>query len=312
MKILVTGANGFIGRALCAYLIREDIQIVPIVRRPSDVPGSLVLQADEDASWLAALQGCDAVVHLGGQSKAFDGAQDQLFALQEANVRPALRLYQRAARASVRRFVFLSSVKVNGESTAPDSSFSPEDTPAPNDAYAVSKWEAEKQLWALAKESGPELVVIRSPIVYGPGVKGNFSSLVNWIKKGIPLPLGCVHNKRSMIAVENLSSFIATCSDLDRSPEAANQTFLVSDGTPVSTTELLRQIATAYQTNARLFCLPACFMQVCFRFLGKCAQADRLLGSLVLNDTKCRDLLGWTPPITMAQQLQRMQSATGF
>jgi nucleoside-diphosphate-sugar epimerase len=268
-----------------------------------------VLQADEHVGWLAALQGCDAVVHLAGQAKAYDGAQNLSVALREANVTPALRLYQRATQAAVRRFIFLSSAKVNGERTAPNASFSPEDMPTPEDAYAISKWEAEQQLWALAKQSGPELVVIRPPLVYGPGVKGNFASLINWIQKGIPLPLACVHNKRSMIAVENLSSFIALCANSKRSPKAAKQTFLVSDGTPVSTTDLLRQIAIAHQTKARLFCVSPRVMQYCFRFLGRTAQADRLLGSLVLNDKKCRDLLGWVPPITMAEQLQRMQSA---
>jgi nucleoside-diphosphate-sugar epimerase len=309
MKILVTGANGFIGKALCAYLVRKDIQVVPVVRRPSDIAGALVLQADDHAGWLAALQECDAVVHLAGQAKAYDGAQDLSVALREANVMPTLRLYQRAMQASVRRFVFLSSAKVNGECTAPNESFNPEDTPAPKDAYAVSKWEAEQQLWALAKETGPEVVVIRPPLVYGPGVKGNFSALVNWIKKGVPLPLACVRNKRSIIAVENLSSFIALCADPVRSPKASKQTFLVSDGTPVSTTELLRQIATAHQTKVRLFCLSPRLMQYCSGLLGKTAQADRLLGSFVLNDIKSRDLLGWAPPITMAEQLQRMQSA---
>jgi nucleoside-diphosphate-sugar epimerase len=229
--------------------------------------------------------------------------------MHEANVAPALALYHRATLANVRRFVFLSSAKVNGERTAPGASFSPEDIPAPENAYAVSKWEAEQQLWAVAKQSGPQLVVIRPPLVYGPRVKGNFAAVVKWIQKGIPLPLACVHNERSMIAVENLSSFIALCADPDRSPRAANQTFLVSDGVPVSTTELLRQIAAAHKTKARLFCIPPCFMQICFCLLGKSAQADRLLGSLVLNDTKNQELLDWVPPITMAEQLQRMHSA---
>ena len=309
MKVLVTGANGFIGQALCAYLAQQNIQVVAVVRRACGQLNSRVLQADDDAGWLVALQGCDAVVHLAGQAKVDAQASDPSRALQEANVAPALAVYKRATQAGVKRFIFLSSAKVNGERTAPGARFSPEDTPAPEDAYAVSKWEAEQQLRALAYQTGPELIVIRPPLVYGPGVKGNFAALVQWVQKGIPLPLACVPNKRSMIAVENLSSFIALCADRDRSPRAVNQTFLVSDGTPVSTTELLRQIAIAYQNKARLFCLPSRLMQSCFRFLGKSAQADRLLGSLVLNDTKSRELLDWAPPITMAQQLQRMQSA---
>ena len=197
---------------------------------------------------------------------------------------------------------------MNGERTAPGTSFTPEATPAPEDAYAHSKWQAEQRLRKLIQQSGPELVVIRPPLVYGPGVKGSFAALAHWVQKGVPLPLACVHNKRSIIAVENLCSLIALCVDRERSPKAINQTFLVSDGAPVSTTELLLQIAAAYKTKARLFCIPPRFMQICFRLLGKSAQADRLLGSLVLNDTKNHELLDWVPPITMAEQLQRMQS----
>lgn len=307
MKVLVTGANGFIGQALCTYLARQNIQVVPVVRRASQIPNSLVLQADDDTGWFAALQGCDAVVHLAGKAKVDANVQDPSLALQEANVTPAVALYQRASQAGLKRFVFLSSVKVNGERTAPGTSFTPEDTPAPEDAYAHSKWQAEQRLRTLIQQSGPELVVIRPPLVYGPGVKGNFAALAHWVQKGVPLPLACVHNKRSMIAVENLSSFIALCADRERSPKANNQTFLVSDGAPVSTTELLRQIALAQQTKARLFCFSPRLMQICFSFLGKSAQADRLLGSLILNDTKIRNLLGWVPPVTMAEQLQRMQ-----
>lgn len=309
MKVLVTGATGFIGQALCVYLACQGVQVVPVVRRSNGIPNLLVLKADDDAGWLAALQGCDAVVHLAGQAKVDAKEPDPSPALEVANVTPALAVYKRATSAGVKRFVFLSSAKVNGERTVRGASFGPQDIPAPEDAYAVSKWVAEQQLRALAQQSGPELVVIRPPLVYGPGVKGNFAALVRWIQKGIPLPLACVHNERSIIAVENLSSFIALCADRNGSPRAVNQTFLVTDGVPVSTTELLRQIAAAHKTQARLFCIPPRFMQVCFRLLGKSAQADRLLGSLVLNDTKSHELLDWVPPITMAEQLQRMHSA---
>jgi nucleoside-diphosphate-sugar epimerase len=310
MKVLVTGANGFVGNALCCYLARNGFQVVPVVRRfCSRMPNALVLAAEDDIAWLMALHGCDVVVHLGGKAQSDIKTQDPLLALREANVNPTVALYKRATQAGVQRFIFLSSAKVNGDRTAAGQFFNPEDIPAPGDAYAVSKWEAEQQLWTLAQQSGPEIVVIRPPVVYGPEVKGNFAMLVRWVQKGIALPLACVKNKRSMIAVENLLSFIALCADRDLSPKAAMQTFLVSDGPPVSTTEVLRQIATAYQSKARLFCLPAWFIQVCFRVLGKSAQAERLLGSLVVNDEKPRDLLGWIPPITMAEQLQRMRSA---
>lgn len=310
MKVLVTGANGFIGRALCAYLGREGVQVVPVVRRSVDMPNAVILDADDDVNWHAALSGCDAVVHLAGKAAADASDHNLPDALREANVTSTVCLYQRAALARVGRFIFLSTAKVNGERTAYGEFFRPEDMPAPEDAYASSKWEAECQLRVLAQQSGPELVVIRPPLVYGPGVKGNFSALIHWMQKGIPLPLACVYNKRSMIAVENLSSFIALCADRIRSPKAVNQTFLVSDGTPVSTSELLRNIAIAYQTKARLFCFPGKLLQVFFGFLGMSAQADRLLGSLVLDDAKCYQLLGWVPPLTIEEQLQRMHCAT--
>ena len=310
MKVLVTGANGFIGRALCAYLDRNGVQVVPVVRRSVDMPNAVILAADDELNWHAALSGCDAIVHLAGKAAADARHHDLSRTLREANVTSTVCLYQRAAKAKVGRFIFLSTAKVNGECTAPGKFFSPEDMPAPEDAYASSKWEAECQLQVLAQPPGPELVVIRPPLVYGPGVKGNFSALVQWVQKGIPLPLACVHNKRSMIAVENLASFITLCADRIRSPKAVNQTFLVSDGTPVSTSELLRNIASAYQTKARLFCFPGKLLQVFFGFLGMSAQADRLLGSLVLDDAKCYQLLGWVPPLAIEEQLQRMHSAT--
>jgi nucleoside-diphosphate-sugar epimerase len=309
MKVLVTGANGFIGRALCAHLGRKGIEIVPVVRRSVDMPNAVILDADDEVNWQAALSGCDAVVHLAGRAAADSSDHNLSDALREANVTSTVCLYQRAAKAKVGRFIFLSTAKVNGEYTKSGDFFSPEDMPAPEDAYASSKWEAECRLQVLAQQLGPELVVIRPPLVYGPGVKGNFSALVQWIQKGIPLPLACVHNKRSMIAVENLSSFIALCADRNCSPKAVNQTFLVSDGAPVSTTELLRKIASAYQTKTRLFCFPTRLLEVFLGFLGMSAQANRLLGSLVLDDAKCYQLLGWVPPLTIEEQLQRMHSA---
>ena len=253
MKVLVTGANGFIGRALCAYLDRNGVQVVPVVRRSVDMPNAVILAADDEVNWHAALTGCDAIVHLAGKAAADARHHDLSRTLREANVTSTVCLYQRAAKAKVGRFIFLSTAKVNGECTAPGEFFSPEDIPAPEDAYASSKWRAECQLQVLAQPPGPELVVIRPPLVYGPGVKGNF---------------------------------------------------------PVSTSELLRNIASAYQTKARLFCCSTKLLQVCFAFLGKSAQADRLLGSLVLDDAKCYQLLGWVPPLTIEEQLQRIHSAT--
>jgi nucleoside-diphosphate-sugar epimerase len=310
MKVLVTGANGFIGRALCSYLAKHDVQVVPIVRQACNVPNAIVLTADDDPGWLRALQGCDAVVHLAGKSKLDKTAIDPLKDLHEANLTSSVTLYNRAVRAGVRRFVFLSTAKVHGERTATGQSFSVTDAPAPEDAYALSKLQAEQELLSLAQnQSELELVIIRPPLVYGPGVKGNFASMIRWMQRDIPLPLSCVNNKRSMVAVENLSSFITLCADRNRSPKAANETFLVSDGMPVSTSALLRLIALTYGVRARLFCIPVSLMLYCFRLIGKSSMAERLLGSLVLDDTQSEELLGWSPPITMIEQLKRMRVA---
>jgi nucleoside-diphosphate-sugar epimerase len=310
MKVLVTGANGFIGRALCHYLAFHGHQVIPVVRQACDVPNAVVLTADDDAGWLLALQDCDAVVHLAGKSRVNDRAQDPLCDLRQANLIPSIVLYERASRAGVGRFVFISTAKIHGEQTAPGHSFSPDDIPAPADAYAHSKWQVEQALWTLARQkSDLDLVIIRPPLVYGPGVKGNFASMVRWVQKGIPLPFSCLTNERSMIAVENLSSFITLCADRDRSTKAANETFLVSDGAQVSTTALLRLIAETYGIKARLFCIPPSLMLYCFRLFGKSLIANRLLESLVLNDKKSREMLDWNPPITMSEQLQRMRVA---
>ena len=310
MKVLVTGANGFIGRALCSYLLRHQVQVVPVVRQPCNIPNALVLSADDDLGWLRALQGCDAVVHLAGKSKSDAMAADPLTDLREANLTPSIALFRRAASAGIRRFVFLSTAKVNGERTAPGVSFSENDIPAPEDAYSLSKWLVEQELWNLSRQQSVlELVVIRPPLVYGPGVKGNFAAMIRWVKKGVPFPFASIDNKRSMIAVENLSSFIALCADNDRSPKAANETFLVSDSVPVSTAALLRQIALTFGTRVRLFYIPVSLMLYCFRLIGKSSMADRLLGSLVLDVTKSKDKLGWCPPVTMSEQLKRMRVA---
>jgi nucleoside-diphosphate-sugar epimerase len=310
MKVLVTGANGFIGRALCNYLAFHGHQVVPVVRRTCDVPNAVVLTADDDIGWLHALQNCDAVVHLAGKSRINQSAQDPLSDLRQANLIPSIVLYERASRAGVGRFIFISTAKIHGEQTAPGHSFSPDDIPAPEDAYAHSKWQVEQALRALArKKSDLDLVIIRPPLVYGPGVKGNFASMIRWLKKGIPLPFSCLKNERSIIAVENLSSFIALCADQVRSAKAANETFLVSDGVHVSTTALLRLIAKTYGIKARLFCISPSLMLYLFRLFGKSLIANRLLGSLVINDKKSREMLGWSPPITLSEQLQKMRVA---
>lgn len=218
------------------------------------------------------------------------------------NVAGTLNLARQAASAGVERFVFLSSIKVNGEQTRPGQRFNPDDQPVPEDPYGMSKWEAELGLRKVAEESGMEVVIIRPPLVYGPGVKGNFASIQRLVARGLPLPLGAIHNKRSLVALDNLIDLIITCVD---HPAAANQVFLVSDGEDLSTSELLRRVGSAMGRPARLLPVPSALIYLGATILGKKAIAQRLLGSLQVDISKARDLLDWDPPISVDEGLRR-------
>ena len=308
MKVLVTGANGFMGRALCPHLSALGHEVVSVVRRPGDVMGARVLKEDDEAAWQIALRGCTSVVHLAGRAHVMqDKATDPLQAFREANVQVTQTLAMRAAQAGVKRLVFMSTIKVNGEQTAPGKCFRPGDIPAPVDPYAVSKWEAEQALHEVASQTGLEIVIIRPPLVYGPGVKGNFAALVKMIQRGIPLPLGDVHNQRSLVGLDNLLSLVSLCADPQASANAANRVWLVSDGAPVSTTVLLKSTAQAFHVRPHLLPVPMSWLQWAASLLGKAAVAERLLGSLVVDDSLTQALLHWRPPFTLEQQLQRMQ-----
>jgi nucleoside-diphosphate-sugar epimerase len=202
----------------------------------------------------------------------------------------------------VKRFIFISSIKVNGESTVSGTPFKADDRPAPVDPYGVSKQEAEEALKQLGRDTGMEIVIIRPPLVYGPGVKANFLSMLNWLNKGIPLPLGAIRNRRSLVAIGNLVDLIVTCID---HPAAANQTFLVSDGEDLSTTQLLRRLARALGKNARLLPLPEWLLKLAASILGKQAIAQRICGSLQVDISKSRELLGWTPPVNMDKAMRQ-------
>lgn len=310
-RILVTGSNGFIGRTLCEHLHARDIHVVPVVRRASGMPGERVVSGP-GARFDVALVACDAVVHLAGDAQAPRQATAvDLEAFRSAQIALACGWARAAAVAGVRRFIFVSSAKVNGECTADGQAFGSGDIPAPQDIYAQSKWEAEQALCMIAADTGLELVIVRPPMVYGPGGLGNFAALVAAVRRGIPLPFGAVRNQRSMIAVTNLVDFLALCVDPAASPGAAGQVFLVSDGHAVATPELLRRIARAYGCKARLLPVPPAFMVAGARLLGRRQVADRLLGSLVLDDSPARDLLGWQPVVTMDEQLRVMANAAG-
>jgi nucleoside-diphosphate-sugar epimerase len=235
-----------------------------------------------------------------------ESAADPLAAFRQSNVVETLALARRAAAAGVRRFVYVSSIGVNGDASAVDHAFTEQDTEHPHNAYARSKHEAELALQALATETGIEVVIIRPPLVYGAGAPGNFGTLLKGLGKGIPLPLGAVHNQRSMIYVGNLVDFLMLCAQPERSPQAANETFLISDGQDVSTTDLLKTLAPLVHTQgkaARLIPIPAAWLGFALKCLGKSNLAQRLLGDLQVDSSKARTLLGWQPPFTVAQGL---------
>lgn len=305
MRVLVTGANGFVGKALCPYLASLGHDVVPAVRRPSGVCNERIIS--DDASLKAALEGCDSVVHLAARAHVMHEQEtDPLAVFRINNVDATLELATRAVETGVRRFVFISTVKVNGEGTVSGYSFKPDDPVSPKDPYAISKWEAEQRLFEIANKTGIEVVIIRPPLVYGPGVKGNFASLIKLVRKGVPLPLAALRNRRSLISLDNLLSFTALCVDIDRSSNAKGQIFLVSDGEDVSTTELLRRVAKAYGHKSRLFSVPMGLMRLAVQLTGRSLLAERLLGSLVVDDSKARQMLGWYPPSDMDDQLKKM------
>lgn len=312
MKILVTGARGFIGQPLCARLRQDGHDVLGAVR--SDLPevASAIKWAKKEltahADWTDLLRDSEVVIHLAAQVPGTSdrGSNDEAMC-REVNTLATLNLARQAAACGVGRFIFLSSIKVNGEASAPEFPFGPDDAPAPEDPYGLSKKEAEEGLLDIAAMTGMEVVIIRPPLVYGPGVKGNFAAMVRWLKAGIPLPLGAIKgNVRSLIAMDNLIDFIALCANRTRSPNAANQCFLVSDGEDVSTTALLERVGKAYGIRTRLLPVPASWLKWGAHLFGKNEAAGRLLNSLAIDNRKAFDLLGWRPIVSMDEQLKKM------
>jgi len=249
----------------------------------------------------------DVVVHAAARAHIMsDEANESLTEYRKVNRDATLSLACLAAESRVKRFVFISSVKVNGELTQSGLPFMPEVNKPPEDPYGLSKYEAEQQLLQIARQTGMEVVIIRPPLVYGPNVKGNFEVMVKWIKKGVPLPLGAVHNQRSLVALDNLVDFIALCADKERSPKAANEVFLISDDKDVSTTELLKKVASAYGVKSILLPIPVWIMRIAAKLLGKGSVADRLFGDLQIDSSKANELLKWHSVITMDEQLKKM------
>ena len=307
MKTLVTGANGFIGRAVCTEMQRGGWQVTGAVRSSHQLPAGVALTSisaiDGETDWFEALRGVDAIIHLAARSSlTHDTAADSLAAFRAVNAAGTLNLARQAAAAGAKRFVFISSAKVNGERTQTGQAFIEADQPKPQDAYAQSKHEAELGLREIAADTGMELVIIRPPLVYGPGVKGNFAALMRAVQRGWPLPLGAVQNQRSLVALDNLVDFIVICA---AHPQAANQTFLVSDGHNLSTPELLRGLALAASVPVRLLPVPVWALQAGAALLGKGDAVQRLCGNLQVDISKARSLLGWLPPISCDEGLRR-------
>lgn len=308
MRVLLTGASGFVGKAVLKTTQKHGLEIRPVYRSMDSAKGQseavLVSELDGVADWSAALQGVDVVIHAAARAHIMrEESLDPLAEYRRVNVDGTLNLAKQAASAGVRRFIFISSIKVNGERTARGHSFTADDAPFPEDAYGQSKADAEFGLKEIAIETGMELTIIRPPLVYGPGVKGNFSILLRWVVRGLPLPLGsATTNRRSLVALDNLVDLILTCVD---HPNAANQTLLVSDGEDLSTADLLRRIGKALNRPARLIPVPVSILIIASRLLGKSSIAERLLGSLQVDISKTCTLLNWKPPVSMDEGLRR-------
>lgn len=299
MDILVTGATGFIGSELVARLLEETTAHLRLAVRTDPthfeqhrVKAARIDSLAETTDWTQLVSNCDVVIHTAARVHIMNESGDALNAYRQVNVEGTLHLARQAAAAGVKRFIFISSIKVNGEETSKDHKYRPDDPAKPMDPYALSKFEAEEGLMAIGKNSGMEIVIIRPPLVYGPGVKGNFQRMMKWLQRGVPLPLGLINNKRSLVSVNNVVDLIITCIT---HPRAANQIFLVSDGCDVSTTDLLRKMAYAMDKPARLLPLPVWMLMWTARVMGEQQAVQRLCGSLQLDISKTCELLDWKP-----------------
>ena len=302
-SVIITGASGFVGRALCAALGLQGHLIRAATRTPPDwaqSPAFAVGDIGPDTDWTAAVTGCEAVVHLAAHVHVMGRqADDAAGAFHRVNVEGSENLARQAARAGVRRLVFLSSVKVNGEDSA-QRAFVESDPVMPLDAYGVSKAEAEKKLRIVSTETGMEVVIVRPPLIYGPGVKANFLTLLRTVDAGMPLPFLSIDNRRSLVYVGNLINALGTCLT---HPAAANRTFFVSDDHDVSTPQLIREIATAFGKKPLLFPFPPALLRGAGMLAGRSEQIARLSGSLRVDIASIKTALGWQPPFSLQQGL---------
>ena len=304
--VLLTGSTGFIGSALLAELKKlPEFRVVCAVRSavsPASVAVVVVGNIDGATDYSAALNGVDVVVHAAARAHIMrDEVADPLAEYRKVNVEGTLNLAKQAVAAGVKRFVYISSIKVNGESTTGLKAFTEADAAKPEDPYGISKYEAEQGLRLLAEETGLDVVIIRPPLVYGPGVKANFLSFVKLSATGVPLPFGSVDNQRSMVYVGNLVNLIVCCIN---HPAAANQTFLVSDGEDVSLRNLVTYIRLCLGRSPRLLPVPLWLFKLAGAVTDKQGVVDRLVGDLQVDSSKARTLLEWVPPFTVSQGIE--------
>ncbi|HEY0125438.1 MAG TPA: NAD-dependent epimerase/dehydratase family protein [Rhizobium sp.] len=305
--ILVTGATGFVGQALCAELSRRQMVYRPVSRAPK--PGFVAMGTFDGATdWSGALAGVETVVHLAARVHVMnDSSVDPLAAFRAANVSATVNLARQAARAGARRFIFLSSIKVNGEATLPGRPFTASDTPHPEDPYGQSKHEAEEALLVIGAETGMEIVIIRPPLVYGPGVKANFASLMRWAGRPFPWPFGLAANRRSLVFVGNLVDFILLSA---HHPAVGNRVFLISDGEDLSIGELIGKLSSAMGRRALLLPIPPRLLEGLAAALGRRAAAQRLLGSLQVDIGETVAITGWSPPYSVEEGLRLTVAAS--
>jgi UDP-glucose 4-epimerase len=298
--ILITGATGFIGEAIHRRLAPTETVVygrrAPVLQYSAFYQGDITPKTD----YSNALLNVEVVIHAAARVHMMnDDSKDPLLSFRYVNTDGTLNLAEQAAKAGVKRFIFISSIKVNGEHTT-STPFKYDDNPAPSDPYGQSKAEAEEGLMKIAKKTGMAVVIIRPPLVYGPGVKANFASMISIAKMNLPLPFGAIHNKRSLVALDNLVDLVITCVS---HPKAKNQIFLVSDDSDVSTTELLTMLTYASGKKPRLLPVPAKYIELAARLLGKKQVADRILSSLQLDITHTKTTLNWLPPVSMHQAI---------
>ena len=308
-KLLITGGTGFIGKAICENL-KSHNYLINITSRNKHLTKHKGLMAhnigeiDQKTNWIDALDGVNYVIHCAAKTHVLkDLKKNSLFAFRKVNVEGTINLAKQAAACGVKRLIFLSSIKVNGEKTVESSMFKHNDISNPEDAYGISKWEAERGLWEISKQTGLEVVIIRAPLVYGRGVKGNLKRLIKLIKSGTPLPFSLVKNKRSLIGIDNLVDIITRCID---HPNAAGKTFLVCDGEDLSTPDLLHFIASAMGRSARMFPLPISLLKLFGFVLRRQSDVDRLIGSLQIDNSFTKEILNWNPPVDVEEGIRRM------